>query len=160
MVLEKEIEVEVVNELKEEDFKEVEEEGNLVKEPRQPSEIWRIGDAKYRGYAPYIEDELTGIYLAKRWSWRQKQQAMFNATQVVNKEKGLMQYDVLDSQMWQVIYCITPPEGVILNEAFMENIDVDLGSILFYASQVVNGLSLEEQNRFLGLTEPVKDTPG
>lgn len=110
--------------------------------------------------APYAPEEELGIYKARRWSFREKQDATMRASKILDADKGLVEMNVIDFQMEQIIACITPPEGLELTRERVETIDPDIGDILLDACRRVNGTTLSERAGFLGPSDEEKVTPG
>lgn len=110
--------------------------------------------------APYAPKEELGIYKARRWSFREKQDATMRASKILDADKGLVEMNVIDFQMEQIIVCVTPPEGFELTRERAEALDVDVGDILLDACRKVNGTTLSERKGFLEPFAVEKVTPG
>lgn len=127
--------------------------------------------------APYAPEEQWGVYKATRWTFREKQEATMRASKILDKDKGLVEMDLIDFQVEQMISCITPPE-ILLPEVkeveegekpisrrlsrkqLNETLDADVVDILLNMCRKVNGTTSAERMGFLGLIDETKDTPG
>lgn len=110
--------------------------------------------------APYAPKEELGIYTATRWTWREKQEAVMRSSETLDVEKGLIKMDLIDFQAEQIMSCIKPPNGLILDKERMAKIDPDVGDILLEAVRKVNGTTLAERKAFLEKSDSTEDTPG
>lgn len=111
--------------------------------------------------APYAPEEELGIYKARRWTFREKQEATMRASKILDADKGLVEMNVIDFQMEQIIVCVTPPsKGFELNRERVETLDVDVGDILLDACRKVNGTTASERKGFLEPSDEEKATPG
>ena len=110
--------------------------------------------------APYAPKDDLGIYKAKRWTFRDKQEATMRASKILDEAKGLVEINIIDFQMEQIKSCITPPEGIDLTREKIENLDPDIGDALLAACRQVNGTTASERAGFLERSDEEKDTPG
>jgi len=113
-----------------------------------------------REIAPYAPEEELGVYKVSRWTWRQKQEAMMKASKVLDQTRGLVEMDLIDFQVEQILTCIVPPEGLILDRERVNRLDADVGDILLGACRNVNGTTISERTNFLEQSEQIEDTPG
>jgi len=88
--------------------------------------------------APYAPKEELGVWKAKRWTFREKQDAVMRASKILDAEKGLAEMQVTDYQLEQIITCVTPPDAFVeakkiegeafrLTHELIENLDPDVG---------------------------------
>jgi len=110
--------------------------------------------------APYAPEEELGVYKAKRWTWREKQKAVMSASKILDDKKGLIELDLVDFQAEQILRCVTPPEGFEWDKERINNLDPDVGDAVLDACRKVNGTTLSERTRFLGLSEEEENIPG
>lgn len=110
--------------------------------------------------APYAPEEELGVYTATRWTWRQKQEAMMKASKVLDQTRGLVEVDLIDFQVEQILSCIMPPEGLVLDRERVNRLDADVGDILLGACRNVNGTTLSERTDFLEQSEQAEGTRG
>lgn len=113
-----------------------------------------------REIAPYAPEEELGVYKATRWTWRQKQEAMMKASKVLDQKRGLVEMDLIDFQVEQILTCIVPPEGLVLDRERVNRLDADVGDELLNACRNVNGTTISERTDFLEQSEQTEDTPG
>ena len=122
--------------------------------------------------APYAPDDELGTYVIRRWSWRQKQRAVLDATRVLDEKTGLGLLEILDYEVYQMLTCIKKaPENLELSflrfsgrdaaeatedtpavEA-IEGLDADVGSLIIGACRKVNGLTEADIRDFLQRSE-------
>ena len=110
--------------------------------------------------APYAPKEELGVYKIKRWTWREKQEAIMRASTTLDEEKGLIEMNVIDFEVEQVLTCVTPPEGFILDKDRVNRFDPDVGDALLEACRKVNGTTLSERKAFLEQSDSEKNIPG
>lgn len=138
-------------------------------------EITREAKSKEdKDFAPYAPEEELGTYKIKRWTWREKQEAMMRSSTILDETKGLLQMDLIDFQVEQILVCVTPPESLIDSLPVEEGedekpmwdkervniIDADIGDILLAACRKVNGTTLSERSSFLEPSASTENTPG
>ena len=122
--------------------------------------------------APYAPADELGTYVIRRWSWRQKQKAVLDATRVLDEKTGLGMLEVLDYEVYQMLTCVKQaPENLELSfrrfsgrEAIeatedeeaveaIEGLDADVGSLIIGACRKVNGLKEADIRDFLQRSE-------
>lgn len=122
--------------------------------------------------APFAPDDELGTYVIRRWSWRQKQKAVLDATRVLDEKTGLGMLEVLDYEVYQMLTCVKQaPENLELSfrrfsgrEAIeatedeeaveaIEGLDADVGSLIIGACRKVNGLKEADIRDFLQRSE-------
>lgn len=113
-----------------------------------------------REKAPFAPDEELGVYKVVRWTWRQKQEAIMRGSKVLDRDRGLIELDLIDFQVEQIISCVKPPKGLTLDKDRMDQLDTDVGDLLLEACRRVNGTTLSERASFLEPSEPKENTPG
>ena len=111
-------------------------------------------------FAPYAPEEQLGIYKATRWTFRKKQEAVMKASEPLDTEKGLIEMDLIDFQVYQILACIVPPEGSEWTKEKVENLDPHLGDIILDACRKVNATTLSERQGFLEKSDSEENTPG
>jgi len=82
------------------------------------------------------------------------------ASKVLDQTRGLVEMDLIDFQVEQILTCIVPPEGLILDRERVNRLDADVGDILLGACRNVNGTTISERTNFLEQSEQIEDTPG
>lgn len=118
--------------------------------------------------APYAPSEQLGEYTVRRWTFRQKQEAISRASTILDETKGLVEMHLVDYQIEQILTCVTPPEGFDFNRETIKDdkivpatvFDADVGDLLLAACRKVNGTTASERANFLEQSEEVEDTPG
>jgi len=110
--------------------------------------------------APYAPSEQLGEYTIKRWTFRQKQEAIVKSTTILDEKRGLGEMDLIDFQIEQIIRCVTPPEGLELDRETTGAIDPDVGDLLLDACRKVNGTTVSERANFLEQSEEKDPTTG
>lgn len=122
--------------------------------------------------APWAPDEEIGVYVIRRWSWRQKQKAILDASMIIAGE-DLAEINIVDYEVNQMVACIKQaPEGLDVTfdrfsgreareatgkeEAVeaIEGLDADVGTLILAACRKVNGLAEGAKRDFLLPTEP------
>lgn len=122
--------------------------------------------------APFAPADELGTYVIRRWSWREKQKAILDATKVLDEKTGLGMLEVLDYEIYQMLTCIKKaPEALKLSftrfsgraaieatedkEAVeaIEGLDADVGSLIIGACRKVNGLTEADIRDFLQRSE-------
>jgi len=99
--------------------------------------------------APYAPEEEIGVYKATRWTFRDKQEAVMGASEVLDADKGLIEMNVIDFQVLQILACVVPPEGLEWTKERIDKLDPDVGDIVLDACRKVNGTTLSERKTFL-----------
>lgn len=110
--------------------------------------------------APYAPKEQLGEYTVRRWTFRQKQEAIVRSTTILDEIKGLGEMNLIDFQMEQIIRCVTPPEGLELDREATGALDPDVGDLLLDACRKVNGTTFSERANFLEQSEEGEPTTG
>jgi len=110
--------------------------------------------------APYAPEEELGVYKATRWTWRQKQEAVIKASNILDEEKGLMEMNLVDFQVQQMLVCVKPPKKLEWNEQRINELDTDIGDTLLALCHKVNGTTVSERTDFLKRSASIKDIPG
>lgn len=110
--------------------------------------------------APYAPSEQLGEYTARRWTFREKQEAMMRASKILDADKGLVEMNLINFQMEQIVVCVKPPEGLELNVKTAGSLDPDVGDILLDACRKLNGTTPSGRASFLEPSEEGKDIPG
>jgi len=99
--------------------------------------------------APYAPEEEIGVYKATRWTFRDKQEAVMGASEVLDADKGLIEMNVIDFQVLQILACVVPPVGLEWTKERIDKLDPDVGDIVLDACRKVNGTTLSERKTFL-----------
>ena len=110
--------------------------------------------------APYAPSEQLGEYTARRWTFREKQEAIMRASKVLDQQKGLVEMNLVDFQLEQIMVCVTPPEGVELKRETIGSIDPEVGDLLLAACRKLNGTTASGRANFLEHSEEEEGTPG
>ena len=110
--------------------------------------------------APYAPSEHLGEYTVRRWTFREKQDAISRASNILDETKGLLEMSLVDFQMEQVVVCTTPPEGLELTRETVEALDPDIGDLLIQACRKMNGTTASGRASFLEPSEEAEATPG
>lgn len=82
------------------------------------------------------------------------------ASETLDEAKGLIELNVIEFEIEQIMLCITPPDGFILDRERMNRIDADVGDALLAACRKVNGTTLSERTAFLEQSEQEESTTG
>ncbi|GAG93314.1 unnamed protein product, partial [marine sediment metagenome] len=53
--------------------------------------------------APYAPEKQLGEYTVKRWTFRQKQEAIMRASTLLDEKKGFVEMNLVDFQLEQII---------------------------------------------------------
>jgi len=112
-----------------------------------------IQDVKItRGVAPYAPEEQLGLYTVKRWNWTEKSMATQHATVEVDRQRGIIKWDVTIYYQYMLLYSVRKyPEKVNWSLDFIKNeLDPDVGDILQVVCVNLNTISAEEKKAFLG----------
>lgn len=147
-MLEKEITVTVLKEKSEE----------MPKDHKQ-GESWQKEAGICIGYAPFAPEDQLGNYVIRRWTWKEKQQAMIDSSEIYDRDRGLAKVDLVAYEIAMMLTCVKDSPIELTKELF-ETIDPDLGDLLVDACRIVNGLPTGEKQDFLGQSEPDKAIPG
>lgn len=112
--------------------------------------------------APWALDGFLGNYKIKRWTWREKQNAMVDASVILNEKTGLTRMNVLDYHVNMMLVCIVErPTTFPLpwTAETINNMDPDIADILKDACRTLNGLTMEEKRSFPDSTPSGEPTP-
>ena len=110
--------------------------------------------------APYAPSEQLGEYTVRRWTFREKQDAISRASKILDETKGLIEMSLVDFQMEQIMVCTKPPEGLEFTREMVESIDPDIGDLLLEACHKMNGTTVSGRASFLERSEEEDPTTG
>ena len=105
--------------------------------------------------APHAPKKQLGTYKLKRWTWYEKQLCMQRATIILDAEKALVETPMVDynTHMVNLSLVEAPFKRKDLKESLkaIQNLDPDVGDILFKAVSELNTITKGEKADF---TEP------
>jgi len=112
--------------------------------------------------APFAPKEQLGDYEVRRWLWFEKSRATEAATKAIDRERGIIQWDVTVYYQHMLFYSVKKvPEGINWTLEFIKDgLDVDIGDILNRIVLEVNTVSRKERKDFLGQLSSGADIPG
>lgn len=112
--------------------------------------------------APWAPEEYLGDYKARRWTWRERQNAMVDASVILDEKTGLTRMNVLDYHVNMMLVCIVErPKSFPLpwTAETINNMDPDIIEPLKEACREINGLTKEEKRSFPDSTPSREQTP-
>lgn len=114
--------------------------------------------------AQHAPKDMIGEYVLRRWTWREKQKATLDSTELLDERKGISSFDVIEYETLMLLTCIkkAPFDVKDKDEVYRRLLEMDpsIGDPLIKAARELNGLKATEAKAFLGPSEPVEDTPG
>jgi len=101
--------------------------------------------------APLAPENQLGVYKLHRWTWYAKQSVIQKATTIIDAGKGITQVSMPEFNTHMLLECLSEAPFEITYETVRDELDANVGDILFIELQELNGVTPGEKRDF---TEP------
>jgi len=98
--------------------------------------------------APLAPKEQLGIYKLVRWTWYKKQMAIQKSTTIIDSVRGITQVSLPDFNTHSLLACLAESPLPLTYETIRDQLDSDIGDLLFDELQKVTGVTGKEKADF------------